>query len=169
MRNIIIAIACLVLVTGCGGSVRPEFNPQLTKSMAYFGKHTFTALVDFHVHGNHYIDENGKPLKGKNQSARLGSKGLLTKDFAVAKGAQGYIFFCSFMEKQVLAIGVSTTTGLSAAWNPSNIYVHFSRPVTQADLTPKGIAGILSSMLVFDDFKPGSELDGLLDEIDKTK
>ena len=168
MKFIVVVMACLALISGCA-SVKPEYDSQIEAGMAYFEKHTFTALVDFHVHGNYYIDENGKPLDGEDQSTRLGSKGMFTKDFAVAKGAKGYIFYYGLKEDNVLVIGVSATTGLAAAWNPSNIYVNFSRPVTRQDLTPESIARVLSSMLVFDDFKPGSELDGLLDEIDSKK
>jgi len=168
MRYIVMVMTCLTLIAGCA-SVKPEFDPQIEAGMKYFETHTFTALVDFHVHGNHFIDENGKPLEGKDQSTRIGSKGMLTKDFAVAKGAQGYIFAYGLNEERVIAVGVSSTTGLSAAWNPSNIYIHFSRPITQQDLTPEGMARLLSSMLEFKDFKAGSELDGLLDEIDSGK
>ncbi len=168
MKFIVVLMICLTLISGCA-SVKPEFDSQIEAGMAYFEKHTFTALVNFHVHGNYDIDENGKPLDGKDQSARLGSKGMFTKDFAVAKGAKGYIFYYGLKEDNILAIGVSATTGVAAAWNPSNIYVHFSRPITRQDLTPEAVARVLSSMLVFDDFKPGSELDGLLDEIDSKK
>lgn len=169
MKFIVVVMACLTLVSGCVSPVKPEFNPQIEAGMEYFKTHKFTALVNFHVHGNYYIDENGKPLDGENQSARLGDKGMFTKDFAVAKGAKGYVFYYYLKDDNVLAVGVAETTGMAAAWNPSNIFVHFSRPITRQDLTPESIARVLSSMLVFDDFKPGSELDGLLDEIDSKK
>ncbi|HHJ34339.1 MAG TPA: hypothetical protein ENJ87_01095 [Gammaproteobacteria bacterium] len=169
MKRSVMPVIYLLLVTGCMGTVRPDLEPQFESSREYFENHTFTALVDFYVHGNYYIDENGKPIEGKDQSTRIGSKGLMTKDFAVAKGAKGHIFSIGLNDERDMGIGVSESAGLAGAWNPGNIYVHFSRPVTREDVTPAGIARILSSVLVFDDFKPGSELDDMLEDLDTSK
>jgi len=61
---------------------------------------------------------------------------------------------------------VSTKTGMSAAWNPSNVEIHFPRPIIEQDITPKSIARALSSLLVIEGLEPGSELDDMLKELD---
>ena len=167
MKKMVLIFISLLFVSGCAATSNPQLASQMKTSKDYFTSVPFTALVNFHVHGNHFVDPNGKPLMGKDQSKRGGSKGLLTKDYAVAKGEQGYIFYIAQKNDHVIKASVSKKKGLSAAWNPSNVEVHFSRPITEQDITPKSIARSLSSLLVFEDFKPGSELDDLLDELDK--
>jgi hypothetical protein len=165
-----LALLAMVLLTGCMTTGDPRLDGQLSNSQAYFSSTPFTAMVDFHVHSNHHVYPDGKPVSGKKQSKRIGGKGLLTKKYAVARGGQGYIFSMGLKNDRVLAMAVSTQQGgMSAAWNPSNIYVYYPRPITEADLTKESIARAVSSLLVFKGMEPGSELDDLLDELDQPK
>lgn len=171
MNRIAGMLLVLVLLSGCSGmNIKPEFDPQIKASSDYFAGHPFTALVDFHVHGNHFIDSKGKPLPEKDQSARAGSKGLLTKKMAVAKGAQGHIFNIALKTENELEVYVSESSEtFSAAWNPSNIFITYPRPITRDDLTPERLAKTLSSMMKFKDFQVGSEMDDVLKALEESK
>jgi hypothetical protein len=166
MGKIVGVVLSLFFISACASTSNPQLVSQMKSSREHLTSVPFTALVDFHVHGNHYVDPNGKPLEEESQSKRKGSKGLLTKDYAVAKGEQGYIFYLSQKNANLLVASVSKSKGFKAAWNPSNIEVHYPRPITEQDLTPESIARAFSSLMVIEGLLPGSELDEFLDALD---
>lgn len=158
----------MFLVTACASTSNPQLAPQMKSTQEYYQTIPFTALVDFHVHGFHYVDPSGKPLEGKKQSKRRGGKGLFTKKFAVAKGQQGYVFYIAQKEERLIVAGVSTQKGgLGSAWNPSTVEIHYPRPITDEDITPENLARAFSSLMVFEGLEPGSELNNILEELDK--
>lgn len=167
VKKWVLLLIGMFFLNACASTSNPGLASQMKITRDYFKSVSFTALVDFHVHGNHFVDPNGKPLSGKDQSKRRGSKGLLTKNYAVAKGEQGYIFYIAQKKDRLVAASVSKSKGMAAAWNPSNIEVHYPRPITEKDLTPESLARAFSSLMVIQGLEPDSELNNILDELDK--
>jgi hypothetical protein len=125
----------------------------------------FKALIGLHVHGFHYVRPDGSPIEGKKQSKRKGSKGLFTKDFAVAPGEMGRGIDVRLKGNDKLWFLLGKKGGFSLAWNPSSVEVHFEREITPADLTPEMAARALSSLVEFQGLRPGAELDDLLGDL----
>ncbi len=127
----------------------------------------FKAVIGLHVHGFHYVRPDGSPLEDKKQSKRKGSKGMFTKDFAVAAGETGHgiqVHVKGDDDKLLFVLGKKG--GMSLGWNPSNVEVHFGRRITAADLTPEMAARALSSLVAFEGLQPGAELDDLLGSLE---
>lgn len=166
MRRLFGLLLIALMICGCSYRGDEALKPQTDTTTNYFKNRPFTALVDFEVHGFYFVDSEGKPLSEEDQSKRKGSKGLFTKDFTVEKGKKGHIFALGQTDERIVTISVSEgTTLFTAAWNPSHVEIHYSRPITKEDLTPEAIARALSSLLVIDGLEPGSELDDLLDDL----
>jgi hypothetical protein len=150
--------ACATTGTHTSQPVKESFN-QLNAALK---ERTFTALVGLHVHGYHYVDGEGKPLDGKSQSKRKGSKGLLTKKFALAKGETGKGMVMAIKGNSKIHLALSKAGGFGGAWNPSNVIIEYGRPITPEDLTPQAFARSLSSLIIIKGLEPESEFDDLL-------
>jgi len=90
----ILSILILLFLQGCvssSGGMAPGAVDSLQQLKQEMINKQVTAMVDLHVHGNHFVNFDSQAAADKKQSARIGSKGLFTKKYALASGENGYI------------------------------------------------------------------------------
>lgn len=166
MSVVILAVSFLTGCASSSGALSAASKDSFKELQDFMTNRQVTAVLDLHVHGNHYVDFDGKAIDGKNQSARKGSKGLFTKKFALANGETGYIISMGTKGNSEIMVVVSKTKGLKGAWNPSNIYIDYGRPMVPKDHTPEAFAIALSSVLKIEGVKPGGQIENLLKSLD---
>jgi hypothetical protein len=165
----ILIFLALFSLTGCvssSGTPSAASKDSFKQLQSFMTNRRVTAVLNLHVHGNHFVNSDGDAIAGKNQSARFGSKGLFTKKYALAEGESGYILSMGMMGSSKMVVVVSKSKGIAGAWNPSNIYIEYGRPIVPEDHTPQAFAIALSSVLDIEGVKPTGELEKLLESLD---